>query len=83
VKSWTQTEITRMTADAVGIWVNAIEECAILELRSDTRGFLPPRMSTDAKNSIVSPREWLIVYDTDDHKLYVYTNAGREQIQSF
>lgn len=83
VKSWTQTEIARMTAEAVGIWVGVIERCAILELRSDTKWFLPPRMNVDARTSISSPVEWLIVYDTDDHKLYVYTNAGWEQIQSF
>lgn len=38
---------------------------AQLELRSTTKGFLPPRVTTIQKNAISSPAEGLFVYDTD------------------
>lgn len=40
------------------------EPSAILDVISDTQGFLTPRMSTVQKNAIVSPATGLIVYDT-------------------
>jgi len=78
----TQSEIMRMTAKAVGIWTGAPLDCAILELRSEERGFLPPRMNTDQRNLIPSPEEGLIVYDTEKRKLYLYAGAAWEEIQS-
>lgn len=46
-----------MTAKAVGIGTDAPVDCAILELKSTERGFLPPRMDTDQRNSIPSPED--------------------------
>lgn len=48
---------------------------AILEARSTTRGFLPPRMSTAEKNAISSPAGGLVVFDEDLVKLCVYTGV--------
>jgi hypothetical protein len=48
---------------------------AVLELRSTTRGFLPPTMTTTQKNAISSPAAGLVVYDTTLSKLCVYTTA--------
>lgn len=37
---------------------------SIFELRSTTKGFLPPRMTTTERNAIATPAEGLMVYDT-------------------
>jgi hypothetical protein len=43
---------------------SAPDASAVLETRSTTRGFLPPRMTTTQRNAIASPAAGLIVYDT-------------------
>ena len=55
---------------------------AVLDVVSTTRGFLPPRMNTTAKNAISSPAAGLVVYDTTLNKLCVYTGAAWETITS-
>jgi hypothetical protein len=50
---------------------------AILELRSNAMGFLPPRMTNAQRTAISSPAVGLIVYCTDATEgLYVYKSTG-------
>ena len=46
---------------------------SVLELRSTTKGFLPPRMTTAQKNAITTPATGLVVFDTDLGKLCVFS----------
>ena len=55
---------------------------SIVEFKSTTKGFLPPRMTTAEKNAIVTPAAGLIVYDSTLNKLCVRTAAAWETIQS-
>jgi hypothetical protein len=48
---------------------------ALVELRTTTQGFLPPRMTTTQKNAIATPANGLVVFDTTLNKLCVYTTA--------
>jgi hypothetical protein len=48
---------------------------AILDIRSTTRGFLPPRMTTTQKNAIASPATGLVVYDSTTNKLCCYNGS--------
>lgn len=51
---------------------------AILELRSNTKGFLPPRM-TSGQRTAISPAasdEGLMVYDTTDNALYFWDGSS-------
>jgi hypothetical protein len=48
---------------------------AVLDLRSTTRGFLPPRMTTTEKNAIASPAAGLVVYDNTTNKLCCYNGS--------
>jgi hypothetical protein len=48
---------------------------AILDIRSTTRGFLPPRMTTTQKNAIASPAAGLVVYDSTTNKLCCYNGS--------
>jgi hypothetical protein len=59
----------------------AVTTSSILDVKSTTRGFLPPRMTTAQRTAISSPAAGLIVYDTSINKLYLYT-TGWEQVTS-
>jgi len=48
---------------------------ALLDIRSTTRGFLPPRMTTTQKNAIASPAAGLVVYDSTTNKLCCYNGS--------
>lgn len=54
-------------AQSVGIGSDQFtpHESAILELRSDTRGLLIPRLTSDQRNRINQPTTGLLVYQTD------------------
>lgn len=71
----TITAVERMRIDSVGslgIGASTIDASAKLQIDSTTKGFLPPRMTTSQRTSIVTPAEGLIVYDTDTKKSYTY-----------
>jgi len=61
---------------------NTPSASAILELLSTSQGLLLPRMTTVQKNSISSPAEGLIVYDTTLHKVSVRTASSWETVSS-
>ncbi len=48
---------------------------AILELISDDKGFLLPRMETDDRNSISSPSESLMIFNTETQCIEIYVDA--------
>jgi uncharacterized protein (TIGR02145 family) len=48
----------------VGVGTTSPDASAALEIESTTKGFLPPRMDTAARNVIVSPAAGLIIYNT-------------------
>ena len=69
------------TAHAAGTAINETGEMpdpsAILDARSETRGFLPPRMTAAQRGAISSPATGLQVYQTDGTAgLYVYNGAA-------
>ena len=49
---------------------------ALLDIRSTSKGFLPPRMTTAQRTAIVSPAAGLIVYDTTTNKSYTYDGTA-------
>lgn len=53
---------------------------AIVDMRSTTKGMLPPRMTTAQRVAISSPTEGLIVFDTDINSLYQYTGSAWLQV---
>ena len=61
---------------------NSIDASSQLEVRSLTKGFLPPRMTTTQKNAIASPAAGLVVYDTTLGKLCVRGASAWETITS-
>jgi hypothetical protein len=51
------------------------DSAAILDVRSVTKGFLPPRMTNAQMTGIVSPPEGLLVYNLTDSSLYWFNGA--------
>ncbi len=47
---------------------------AILDIQSNAKGLLIPRMDTPHRTAIASPAQGLMVYDTDDSTFYFYKN---------
>lgn len=45
---------------------------SILELKSDNRGFLPPRLTTVQRDGILAPATGLLIYNTDTGCLNIY-----------
>jgi hypothetical protein len=55
---------------------------AAFEVRSTSKGFLPPKMNTIEKNAISSPVAGLIIFDNNLGKLCVYSGTTWETITS-
>lgn len=58
-----------------------MQKSAMLEVKSNERGFLPPRMSSQERRAIVSPAAGLMVYDTDRNALFLYTGTVWRPLQ--
>ncbi len=50
-------------------------DCAIMEMKTTTKGFLPPRMTNIDIYSILNPLEGLSVYSLDEHKPYYFNGT--------
>lgn len=59
--------------DGVRIYTDKPHKSSALEILSDSKGILIPRMTTEAKMKIDSPAEGLLVYDTDQKCVSMYT----------
>jgi hypothetical protein len=73
----TQTNIT--SALHVGS-AGTITPSAVLELKSTTKGFLPPQMTTAEINAIATPAEGLQVYNTTIKHMCFYMNGAWQKI---
>ena len=56
---------------------------AMLDVKSTDRGFLPPRMTTEQMNSIVTPLEGLLVYNTSVNSLYWFNGTTWKRFNEF
>ncbi len=67
---------TTTAQNNIGIGTAAPNPSAQLEVASDSRGLLIPRMTTINRVLITSPANGLLVYDTTQHRIYQYQNGG-------
>jgi hypothetical protein len=44
------------------------DSSAMLDVKSTSKGFLPPRLNIMQRNAIVSPAEGLVIYNTDEKR---------------
>ena len=67
----------KLTLNAnVGINTTMPDASAVLDLNSTNKGFLPPRITTAQRNTISSPAEGLVIYNTDEKALNVYNGIA-------
>lgn len=59
----------------VGIGTNTPDNSAMLEVQSNQRGILFPRMTSAQRNGIVSPANGLYVFDTNTNSLWYYNGV--------
>ena len=52
-----------------------VDPSAMLNITSDNKGLLPPRMTHEKMNQIANPKDGLIVFCTDCPGLYIYLNT--------
>lgn len=69
VSAFSQAVVVSDTANAVA------DGSAILEVQSEQKGFLPPKMTTAQRNAITAPADGLIIYDLDLQSLLVYNGT--------
>ncbi|MCX6276496.1 MAG: hypothetical protein NT004_00185 [Bacteroidetes bacterium] len=62
---------------------SAPDGSAMLDVKSVNRGFLPPRMTTEQMNSIVTPLEGLLVYNTSVNSLYWFNGTTWKRFNEF
>lgn len=55
---------------------------SILELRSTSSGFLPPRLTTTQRDAISSPATGLLIYNSSTNQLNYYTGSGWQTVSS-
>jgi hypothetical protein len=60
----------------VGIGTTTPEASAMLEVKSSTKGFLPPRMDSTQRNAIQSKVAGLTIYNTDKNAFEVYNGTA-------
>ena len=54
-----------VSANTLGVGINAPNASAVLEASSSTQGFLPPRMTLEQRIAITSPAQGLMIYCTN------------------
>jgi hypothetical protein len=64
-----------LTAQNVGVNTTTPEPSAILDVNSNQKGFLPPRMTTAERNAISAPALGLMIYNTSSNCLEVFTGS--------
>jgi hypothetical protein len=57
-----------------GIGTVTPDPSAILELKTQDKGLLTPRLNTSERDLIVSPKEGLIIFNTDENCIEVFSN---------
>ena len=55
---------------------SAPDASAGLDVNFNNKGFLPPRMTTAQRNTITSPAEGLVIYNTDEKALNMYNGMA-------
>jgi hypothetical protein len=63
-------------AVTVAVGTGTPEPSAILEVFSNSQGFLLPRMTNSEMYGVASPAVGLMIFNTDNEKIHVYTSSG-------
>ena len=67
----------KIFAQSVGIGTTTPQSSALLELKSDDKGLLIPRISSAKRDGMMAPAKGLMVYVIDDSSFYFFDGAWR------
>lgn len=70
------TSVSNIYAQSVGIGTSTPEQSAALDINSNNKGFLPPRMSTTERNAITNKVAGLMIYNTSTACAELYNGAN-------
>ncbi len=68
------------TSGSVGIGTTSPDASAVLDIVSTTKGVLVPRLTTTQRNAIATPKNGLLVYNTEDLKFNYWNGAIWEEV---
>ncbi|MCT4599527.1 MAG: hypothetical protein N4A32_01335, partial [Marinifilaceae bacterium] len=74
--------ISNVYSQSVGIGTTDFtpDKSAALEIRSNSKGLLIPRMSFSDKNAITNPSKGLLIYQTDEQSGFYYFNGSKWEL---
>lgn len=64
----------------IGLGTTTPDHSALLELNSNSKGFLPPRMTLSERNLIVTPANGLLIYNMETAAFNFYDGTGWKNI---
>jgi uncharacterized protein (TIGR02145 family) len=67
-------------AQNIGIGTQTPDSSALLELSSNSKGFLPPRMTTIERNAINNPAVGLMIYNTTTDCVEIFSKGRWQQM---
>lgn len=72
----------RENAEELTVGDDTLDDSAIAEFTSTTKGLLIPRMTTTQRDAISSPATGLLIYNTSTNKLNFYSGSAWEAVTS-
>lgn len=57
----------------IGIGIENPHPSSALEIKSTSKGFLPPRLTDNQRDSIINPANGLIIFNTTSQSLEIYS----------
>ena len=64
-----------LNAQSIGIGTAAPASSALLEVKSTSKGFLPPRLTIAQRDSVINPATGLVIFCTECDELEVYNGT--------
>lgn len=66
----------------VGVGTSSPDPSSMLDIESNSKGFLPPRMDTTARDGITTPATGLLIFNTSTNKLNYYNGTSWQIVQT-
>jgi hypothetical protein len=72
--------VIKTQAQNVGIGTSTPNASAQLDISSNNKGLLIPRMSSSQRNAIVAPAKGLMAFDSSQNSFWYYTGSGWKEL---
>jgi hypothetical protein len=72
--------VAKTQAQNVGIGTPTPNSSALLDLSSNNKGLLMPRMTSAQRNAIIAPAKGLMAFDSSQNSFWYYTGSGWKEL---